>query len=103
MFPVLKSFRCISLLLAMGGVSIPISAQSPLDSVQHLHPVEVRARRQLGRVENLLTSVQTLQAADLQKFHPQQAAEALKQFAGVNVKDYGGVGSMSRITAGWEE
>ena len=98
MFPFLKAFRCISLLLAMGGFSIPISAQSPLDSVQHLHPVEVRARRQLGRVENLLTSVQTLQAADLQKFHPQQAAEALKQFAGVNVKDYGGVGGMKTVS-----
>ena len=82
----------------MGGFSIPISAQSPLDSVQHLHPVEVRARRQIGRVENLLTSVQTLQAADLQKFHPQQVAEALKQFAGVNVKDYGGVGGMKTVS-----
>ena len=82
----------------MEAFSNPLYAQGPMDSVQHLHVVEVRARRQPGRMESLLTSVQTMRESDLQRFHPQQAAEALKQFAGVNVKDYGGVGGMKTVS-----
>lgn len=75
-----------------------LHAQSRLDSLQRLEPVEIRAKRVGMREENRVTPMQRLQQEDLQRLHPLQVGEALKQFAGVNVKDYGGVGGMKTVS-----
>lgn len=85
-------FSCLFLLCGRA------QAQGTLDSVQELRPVEVRGHRPAARSANLLTSVQVLQASELARFHPAQLGEAVKQFAGVNVKDYGGVGGMKTVS-----
>ena len=73
-------------------------AQPAVDTAVRLSPVQIRAERKSPQRENTLTSVQALQGTALHRFNPQQAAEVIKQLAGVNVKDYGGAGGMKTVS-----
>lgn len=61
------------------------------DSVLHLGEVSVTATRPH------LATVQSLQGADLQALSSTSIADALKYFAGVQIKDYGGLGGLKTI------
>lgn len=58
------------------------------DTVYHLHDVEVTATRRP------LATEQTIKGADLQALSSTSIADALKYFAGVQIKDYGGLGGL---------
>lgn len=73
-----------------------ISAQSAAapDSTQHrLKEVVVEERRKLPPV----IPVQTLSGRELQRLSSNSIADALRYFAGVQVKDYGGVGGIKTV------
>ena len=63
------------------------------DSIQHLHEVTVTSRQP---VRTIATS-QTLAGADLQALSTTSVADALKYFAGVQIKDYGGLGGLKSV------
>lgn len=67
------------------------------DSVQ-LKAVTVKGNRYLSPVENTVTPVQAVQGSELKRFHPLQTAEVVSRFAGVQIKNYGGVGGMKTVS-----
>ena len=71
-------------------VVMPLSAQEMTDSVHRIGEVEVYGRRPLA-------TAQTLRGADLQALSTTSVADALKYFAGVQIKDYGGLGGLKTI------
>ena len=66
-------------------------AEEPKDTVEHLKNVEVVASRRP------LATVQALSGAELQALSNTSIADALKYFAGVQIKDYGGLGGLKTI------
>ncbi len=72
--------------------SYPILAQSKLDSLQHIQEVVVRAQP----FEEVIP-VQQLKDSVLIKLSAHSVADALRYFAGVQVKDYGGLGGLKTI------
>lgn len=66
-------------------------AEEPRDTVEHLKNVEVVASRRP------LATVQALSGAELQALSNTSIADALKYFAGVQIKDYGGLGGLKTI------
>lgn len=68
-----------------------VSASEKRDSVTALEQVEVTGRRRP------LATVQHLQGSDLQALSSTSIADALKYFAGVQIKDYGGLGGLKTV------
>ena len=62
------------------------------DSVTTLHNLEVTADRRH------LATVQTLDGKELQALSSTSIADALKYFAGVQIKDYGGLGGLKTLS-----
>ena len=73
----------------------PLASAAPQvalnDSVEMLGEVVVTARREP------LATVQTLEGAKLQALSSTSIADALKYFAGVQIKDYGGLGGLKTV------
>ncbi len=83
---IVKAFM-VALLLCATPSAV---AQSGMDSLQHVQEVEVYGKRPLA-------TSQTLRGADLQALSTTSVADALKYFAGVQIKDYGGLGGLKTI------
>ena len=79
--------------MVMGMVSVPsiASTSEPLDTANVLNEVVVSASRRP------LATSQSLQGAELQALSSTSIADALKYFAGVQIKDYGGLGGLKTI------
>lgn len=73
------------------GISFASSVTLPADTAETLREVEVTARRRP------LATVQKLDGAKLQALSSTSIADALKYFAGVQIKDYGGLGGLKTI------
>lgn len=82
----------LAIVLAL-AVTASASAQNPTDSIKELHEVTVTSKQP---VRTIATS-QTLSGADLQALSTTSVADALKYFAGVQIKDYGGLGGLKTI------
>ena len=68
------------------------------DSLQHtIEEVEVRARR-LSREVSATAPVQTMQRETMRALAIQNAADAMRHFAGTTVKDYGGIGGLKTVS-----
>ena len=85
----------LSVIAARGATDVPTLADStgnrhPLDSLQHIGEVEVYGKRPIA-------TAQTLRGAQLQALSTTTVADALKYFAGVQIKDYGGLGGLKTI------
>ena len=81
---------------AVQAVAVSVVSASDLDSLTHqfnLNEVEVTARRR----EEPVIPVQKLSGSRLQALSTQSVADAVRYFSGVQIKDYGGVGSMKTI------
>ena len=80
------------LLLCTLAPFVAVWSQQPsrLDSLQEVGEVEVYGKRPLA-------TAQTLRGADLQALSTSSVADALKYFAGVQIKDYGGLGGLKTI------
>lgn len=68
-----------------------ISEGEQMDSIIHLNSVEVSSMRKP------LATVQKLEGTQLQSLSSTSIADALKYFAGVQIKDYGGLGGLKTI------
>lgn len=69
-----------------------LSAQSKLDSLQHLEEVVITAKP-----FKEIIPVQTLSGTLLESLSSHTVADALRYFAGIQVKDYGGLGGLRTI------
>ena len=66
-------------------------------SVHHLDNITVSANRVASKVSSS-TSVQVLNADDLKSLGVQNVGDAVKRFAGANVRDYGGIGGLKTVS-----
>ena len=77
------------------------SAQEQKDSingkVHQLDAVTVTARRMPAKITSA-TSVQVLSKEDLKNLGLQNIGDAVKRFAGTNVRDYGGIGGLKTVS-----
>jgi outer membrane cobalamin receptor len=73
-------------------LALGLKAQSRLDSIQRLKGVVIESKS----VRNVIPS-QQLQGVELQRLNSLNVADALRYFAGVQLKDYGGVGGIKTV------
>ena len=85
-------YKRTCLLLLSLSLLLCAHAQSKLDSLQHLDEVIVTAR-QFKEV----IPVQVLSGKQLESLSSHTVADALRYFAGIQVKDYGGLGGLKTI------
>lgn len=77
--------------MLLTGIAAHGAKPEKRDSVHSLKEVEVTA------VKKPLATVQTLSGNELQSLSSTSIADALKYFAGVQIKDYGGLGGLKTI------
>lgn len=82
---------------ALAAAAVAVSAQSPSDSltggVRHIDGVEVTTRR-IDRTVRSARPTQMLEGDELERAGIYTLSDAVKRFAGANVRDYGGIGGM---------
>ena len=74
-------------------LSLIASAQSRLDSVQHVREIVVVSRPAMREV----VPSQKLNGEMLEKLNTHSVADALRYFSGIQLKDYGGVGGIKTV------
>ena len=67
----------------------------PLDSIRHLYEVTVTAHRDKGGAD--IIPVQQLKGKELERLSVHSVADAMRYFAGVQIKDYGGIGGLKTV------
>lgn len=86
--------RRLFLLSALLGASVAHTyAQHPTDSIHLLDDVVVRERV----LRREVVPVQSLSGQQLQRLSAVSVADALRYFAGVQIKDYGGIGGLKTV------
>ena len=70
------------------------SVPAPPDSVRHLYEVTVTARREK---ETSIIPAQQLKGKELERLSVHSVADAMRYFAGVQIKDYGGIGGLKTV------
>ncbi len=94
MFRQILKVVCLCCTLLGGGVlSLPLYAQSRLDSLQRLDEVLVTA----SPIQKEVIPVQQLSGTQLQRLSSHSVADAIRYFSGVQIKDYGGVGGLKTV------
>jgi len=97
--PAIRAWVCRLVMVALFP-SIA-SAQEQKDSihgkVHELDAVTVTARRMPAKITST-TSVQVLRKEDLKNLGLQNMGDAVKRFAGTNVRDYGGIGGLKTVS-----
>lgn len=81
-------------------VWLPVQAgveDSTHTSVQVIEEIEVKARK-LSREVSATTPTQSMQRSALTGIAARNAADAVRYFAGTNVKDYGGIGGLKTVS-----
>jgi outer membrane cobalamin receptor len=83
----------VAILLAIAGSNVKLVAEPKeySDSVMSLKEVTVTAK------QTPIATVQSLVGTELQSLSTTSIADALKYFAGVQIKDYGGLGGLKTI------
>lgn len=86
---------------ALAAAAVAVSAQSPSDSltggVRHIDGVEVTTRR-IDRTVRSARPTQMLEGDELERAGIYTLSDAVKRFAGTNVRDYGGIGGMKTVS-----
>ncbi len=88
----IASLLCCCTLIAQAQAK-PETQHVSLDSMQHLSDVTVYAQRPYQEV----IPAQTLNGRRLERLGSNSVADALRYFAGVQLKDYGGVGGVKTV------
>ena len=86
-------WRCLSLLFTIHYSLFTATAQSKLDSVQHVREIVVVSRPAMREV----VPSQKLNGEMLEKLNTHSVADALRYFSGIQLKDYGGVGGIKTV------
>lgn len=86
---------------ALAAAAVAVSAQSPSDSltggVRHIDGVEVTTRR-IDCTVRSARPTQMLEGDELERAGIYTLSDAVKRFAGANVRDYGGIGGMKTVS-----
>lgn len=85
------NFRFLLRLFLLLAVSPLCRAEEPMDTTTQLEELEVIASKPP------LATTQQLKGMELQSLSSTSVADALKYFAGVQIKDYGGLGGMKTV------
>lgn len=85
-------FRILCFLLLQGSVWPGAYAQTALDSLQHIREVVVRAKS-----NQEVIPAQKLSGKQLESLSSFSVADAIRYFAGVQIKDYGGIGGLKTV------
>lgn len=90
---------CRLLMVALFPISGYAQEQkdSIADKVHQLDAVTVTARRMPAKITST-TSVQVFRKEDLKNLGLQNIGDAVKRFAGTNVRDYGGIGGLKTVS-----
>lgn len=94
-------FAAVAMLFLLHGSSLSAQTPQPLrrdtSAVRRVGTAQVSARK---AVRNLSSSqpIQTMNREALEALRLEGVAEAVKRFAGTNVKDYGGLGGMKTVS-----
>ena len=95
-----RRMRCIGIGMLLFPLSA-IHAQEQKDSisgtVHELDAVTVTARRMPAKISSA-ASVQVFRKEDLKNLGLQNMGDAVKRFAGTNVRDYGGIGGLKTVS-----
>ena len=86
------SLRLSLFILLQGTLLAPAWSQTSLDSVQHIQEIEVRAH-----TYKEVIPAQKLSGKTLENLNSLSVADAIRYFAGVQLKDYGGVGGLKTV------
>lgn len=76
--------------------ALPISVSAQLDTAKKLKEVKVKSTP-VQQVQTT-TPVQQVSAADFERYSAFNVADAIRNFAGVNIKDYGGIGGLKTVS-----
>ncbi len=97
--PANRVWVCWLLMVALFPISGNAQEQkdSIADKVHQLDAVTVTARRMPAKITST-TSVQVLSKEDLKNLGLQNMGDAVKRFAGTNVRDYGGIGGLKTVS-----
>ena len=79
-------------MICMLGLALHLPAQNRLDSIQHLDEVVIMAKPYKEVIP-----VQRLNGDELERLNAHSVADALRYFAGVQIKDYGGMGGLKTV------
>ncbi len=85
------------MLSAIISSALSVSGQSLQDSIRALDEVVVRRQRSLNKISTT-SSVQVLSKDDIRSLGLQNVADAVRRFAGTNVRDYGGIGGLKTVS-----
>lgn len=77
---------------AIAGISSTLTAQSKLDSLQHIDEVVITAKPYKE-----IIPAQRLSGLQLERLNTHSVADALRYFSGVQIKDYGGMGGLKTV------
>ena len=92
------SVRYVLSLLVLGGLlDIPVCAQLVADTLHTIDEVTVKVRRTPLSVVSM-QPVQSIGREQLEAMGAQSVADAVKHFAGVTVRDYGGIGGLKTVS-----
>ena len=97
--PANRVWVCWLLMVALFPISGNAQEQkdSIADKVHQLDAVTVTARRMPAKITST-TSVQVFRKEDLKNLGLQNIGDAVKRFAGTNVRDYGGIGGLKTVS-----
>src|ERR1700760_2891168 len=76
--------------------TLPVVTFAQTDTSKKINEVKVNARP-VPQVQTLTPS-QQISSADFDKYSALTVADAIRDFAGVNIKDYGGIGGLKTVS-----
>ena len=83
--------------VSLGASILRLSAQEVTGKVHQIEKVTVTARRSPNKVTSAVP-IQTMSRQDISQLGIQNMADAVRRFAGANVKDYGGIGGLKTVS-----
>ena len=86
---------CASLFVMMAYPSV--AQEVVTDTVHRIDEVTVTARRLTNKVSSAVP-VQVMTGQDISQLGIQNMADAVRRFAGANVRDYGGIGGLKTVS-----
>jgi vitamin B12 transporter len=76
--------------------ALPVIVQAQTDSTKKLKEVKIKVKP-LPRIQTITPS-QQISSNDFDRYSALNVADAIRNFAGVNIKDYGGIGGLKTVS-----
>lgn len=89
-------FLSKELVLMLVLISVSQLAIAQKDSIRSLHEVQVTGTQLI--LTEAIIPVQVINSQDFKKSSSYNVAEAIRNFSGVNIKDYGGIGGLKTVS-----